>query len=84
MRLKTILNRCCQFKGFVIGDAKFDSKERMVVEISSRKGSMALCSLCEKPAPGYDHLPARLFEFIPIWGYKVFLNYAARRVECRP
>jgi len=24
MRLKTILNRCCQFKGFVIGNSSFD------------------------------------------------------------
>lgn len=83
MRLKTILNRCCQFKGFVIGAAKFDSKERLVVEIGARKGSRELRSHCGKPAPGYDHLPTRLFEFIPVWGYKVFFRYAERRVECR-
>src|SRR3546814_1109760 len=32
---------------------------------------------------GYDTLPVRRFEFIPLWGIKVFLVYAPRRVYCR-
>src|SRR5262249_55660888 len=36
------------------------------------------------PAPGYDQLPERRFEFIPLWGFLVFLLYAMRRVDCRP
>jgi transposase len=35
-----------------------------------------------KPAPGYDRQPLRRFEFVPLWGIKVFLLYAPRRVEC--
>lgn len=27
-------------------------------------------------------MPARRFEFVPLWGMKVFLVYAPRRVEC--
>ncbi len=32
---------------------------------------------------GYDQLPQRRFEFIPIWGFAVFLLYNMRRVACR-
>jgi transposase len=35
------------------------------------------------PAAGYDHLPERCFEFIPLWGFLVFLLYRMRRVDCR-
>ena len=47
-----------------------------------RKGSIAICSRCHQPAPGYDQLPERRFEFIPFWGFLVFLLYAMRRVNC--
>ncbi|WP_419622017.1 hypothetical protein, partial [Thiolapillus sp.] len=29
-----------------------------------------------------DRLAKRRFEFVPLWGIKVFLVYAPRRVEC--
>ena len=48
-----------------------------------RKNSKALCSGCGKPAPGYDTQSTRRFEFIPIWGFAVFLLYAMRRVQCQ-
>ena len=48
-----------------------------------RKGSATICSRCHRPAPGYDHLGERRFEFIPLWGFFVFLLYSMRRVECR-
>jgi transposase len=48
-----------------------------------RKGSAAVCSRCHLPAPGYDQLAERRFEFIPLWGFFVFLLYAMRRVDCR-
>ena len=35
------------------------------------------------PAPGYDRLGERRFEFIPLWGFLVFLLYTMRRVDCR-
>ncbi|HEY3835443.1 MAG TPA: transposase [Bryobacteraceae bacterium] len=34
-------------------------------------------------APGYDQLAERGFEFIPLWGFLVFLLYTMRRVNCR-
>jgi hypothetical protein len=35
------------------------------------------------PASGYDQLAERRFEFIPLWGFVVFLLYTMRRVNCR-
>jgi len=32
--------------------------------------------------PGYDTLPIRRFEFVPLWGFLVFFAYAMRRVDC--
>ena len=40
-------------------------------------------SRCHQPAPGYDQLSERRFEFIPFWGFLVFLLYSMRRVDCR-
>lgn len=83
MRLKTILNKCCDFKGFVFEKSRFDGKtERIIVSISARKNSKPICSHCEKTAPGYDRLPVRLFEFIPFWGFHILFEYALRRVKC--
>jgi transposase len=45
-------------------------------------GSKAVCSGCRHPAPGYDRLAERRFEFIPLWGFLVFLLYSMRRVSC--
>jgi transposase len=84
MELITILNRCHHFRGFVYHHDRF-SPDRKSIEISvrPRKGSAAICSRCHQPAPGYDQLPERRFEFIPFWGFLVFLLYAMRRVDCR-
>ena len=47
-----------------------------------RKNSKARCSKCGALSPGYDRLPVRRFEFIPFWGFNLFLVYAKRRVNC--
>jgi transposase len=51
--------------------------------VRPRRGSAAICSRCHQPASGYDQLGERPFEFIPLWGFLVFLLYAMRRVDCR-
>jgi transposase len=53
------------------------------IDVRPRKGSKAICSGCHEPASGYDQLPERSFEFIPFWGFLVFLLYSMRRVDCR-
>jgi transposase len=83
MQLLTILNHCYRHKGFVYRRARFgDDKQMIEVDIEPRAGSAARCSGCHRPAPGYDHLPERRFEFIPFWGILVFFLYRMRRVNC--
>jgi transposase len=84
MELLTILNRCHHFRGFVYHDAHFSSDKKSIeVAVRPRRGSPAICSRCHQPAPGYDQLAERRFEFIPLWGFLVFLLYPMRRVHCR-
>jgi transposase len=85
MQLITILNQCHHFRGFVYERARFSPRERTTIEVQvrPRKGSTAICSACHQSAPSYDHLSERRFEFIPLWGFLVFLLYRMRRVNCR-
>jgi transposase len=84
MLLTRLLNACHHFPGFVYGTARLCTHSNTIeIEVRARKGSRACCSGCHKPARGYDQLPQRRFEFIPIWGFAVFLLYSMRRVECR-
>ena len=83
MRIKTILNNGLKFKRFYFGKACFDEKkENIFVKIIARSNSKPLCSACGTPSPGYDTLPERMFEFVPMWGYRVLFLYAMRRVSC--
>ena len=82
LQLITILNRCHRFPGFVYHQARFSSDHKSIeIAVRPRKGSSAVCSRCHQPAPGYDQLAGRRFEFIPFWGFLVFLLYAMRRVD---
>jgi hypothetical protein len=82
MELLTILNRCHRIRGFVYHRARFSPDHKSIeVSVRPRKGSAAVCSRCHQPAPGYDQLAERRFEFIPLWGFFVFLLYALRRVD---
>ena len=84
MELITILNRCHRFRGFVYHQARFTSDHKSIeISVRPRKRSPAICSRCHQPAPGYDQLPERRFEFIPFGGFLVFLLYRRRRVNCR-
>ena len=83
MELITILNRCHRFPGFVYQHTHLGADKKSIeVAVRPRKGSTAVCSRCHQPAPGYDQLAERRFEFIPLWGFFVFLLYTMRRVDC--
>ena len=87
MQLKTILNRVQKFNSFVYGAIRWvnEAKEPTVeVELRARANSRAICSGCGHRRSGYDKLPVRRFEFIPLWGIKVFFPYTPRWVECQP
>ena len=83
MELTTILNQCYRVPGFVYEGARFSTdKKRIEVRVRPRRGSDPTCSGCQQRCPGYDHLEARRFEFIPVWGFLVFFLYRMRRVNC--
>jgi len=82
MDVKTLLNRCHHFKSFVYEEFTFRD-ECIHVEVRSRKGSKGTCSKCMHRGPTYDtaRVP-RSFQFVPLWGYMVFLWYFTRRIDC--
>jgi len=82
MDLKTALNRCHRYKSFVYGKSVLDD-DGVHVEIRARKGSKGICSGCGIKGPTYDTARSpRPFEFVPLWGFMVFLWYFMRRVDC--
>jgi transposase len=84
MLLTRLLNACYHFAGFVYAAARLDEASGTIeIDVRPRRGSKPHCSCCGKTAPGYDVLPTRRFEFIPIWGFAVELLYGMRRVQCR-
>lgn len=85
MQIKTILNRIEKHRSFVYGAARFVKDVRgpaIEIEMQARANGRPVCSSCRRPGPGYDTLPARRFEYVPLWGFLVFLVYAMRRVDC--
>ncbi|MCP4766921.1 MAG: hypothetical protein GY875_11685 [Gammaproteobacteria bacterium] len=85
MQIKTILNRVQKFKSFVYGAVHLvegTSVPTLEVELQPRLNSRPICSGCGYKRSGYDRSRERLFEFIPMWGHKVFFRYAPRRVDC--
>ena len=84
MLFKTILNKCYKFKSFIYENVRFSPDQRSIeIEIIPRSNSSPICSLCGKPAPGYDtSKTSRQFSFIPIYNIPVTLFYYMRRVEC--
>jgi transposase len=83
MRIITVLNQCHHFPGFVYGKARLCPQRGAIeIEVRPRRGARPICSACHRPAPGYDHLNVRAFEFVPFWGFLVLLLYRMRRVDC--
>jgi transposase len=85
MQLKTILNRVQRHRLFVYGAVRLlEVLGNLVIEaeIRPRANRQPTCSGCNRVGPGYDSLPARRFEFVPLWGIPVFFVYAMRRVDC--
>jgi transposase len=85
MQLKTILNRVEPFKSFVYGKVRWveeAARPTLEAEIHPRKNGRPICSGCGRPGPGYDHLPVRRFQFVPLWGIAMYFVYARRRVNC--
>ena len=84
MHIKTVLNKCHKFKSFVYEQVEFVDKSETLIEVKvvARANAKAVCSDCGESASLYDRLGVRRFEFIPLWGYRVFFVYIMRRVNC--
>lgn len=84
MLLTRLLNACHHFPGFVYVGARLCENTKVIeIDVRPRLGSKPCCSGCGQPASCYDHRSCRRFEFIPIWGFAVFLLYCMRRVNCQ-
>ena len=85
MQVKTILNRIQKQRGFVYGTVQLEEQIgglAVTVDLVPHRRNRPRCAGCEQPGPVYDRLTPRRFEFVPLWGLRVFLLYAMRRVDC--
>jgi transposase len=87
LTVKTLLNAIQHFSGFVYHDIRLcedpEGRPRQVeVRVRAHAGAHALCSICQQPAPGYDTLPQRKWQFPPVWNIGTYFLYPPRRVEC--
>ena len=85
MLIKTLLNKVERFKSFIYGNSRFatvNGADALIIDIKPRRNSKPECPECGKRGKTYDTQPARLFEYVPIWAFKVFFRYCPRRVLC--
>ena len=85
MQLQTILNRVARHASFVYETPRWDesaARPTLEVPLRARANSRPVCSGCGRRRPGYDRLPERRFEFVPLWQIAVVFVYALRRVHC--
>ena len=54
----------------------------MIIDVQPRANGRPVCSGCGRKGPGYDRLPTRRFQFVPLFGLPTFLVYGLRRVNC--
>jgi len=87
MRIRTLLNKFEYLKSFVYRKEYIELKgteEVLIVDISCRKNSKPVCSVCGEQGSVYDHKPKpRDFEFVPLWGMPTYFRYRMRRVNCQ-
>jgi len=84
LALKTLLNRVERLQGFVYESSQLAAGRvvRIEIRVRAREHSRGACSHCQRPAPGYDRLAERRFQFVPLWGIPTYFHYAPRRVRC--
>lgn len=73
------------FVGFVYSEVRLAQRggqAEIQIRLQPHGGMRGRCSQCQRPAPGYDRLPERRWEFVPLWGIPACFRYPPRRVEC--
>jgi transposase len=71
--------------GFVYQEVRMQERGPAVeieITLQPHGGIRGRCSQCRRPAPGYDRLPERRWQFVPLWGIATWFRYAPRRVQC--
>ena len=82
MQIKTILNRIQKHRGFVYGDVRLEDQLdglALTVDLYPHARNRPQCAGCGHRGPQYDRLAPRRFEFVPLWGLRVFFLYMMRR-----
>jgi transposase len=82
LTVKSLLRRVQELAGFVIKCVRLNDCSQIEAELEAHPRRKARCSCCQRPAPGYDRLPQRRWQFVPLWQIPFVLIYAPRRVEC--
>ena len=85
MQIKTILNRIQKQRGFVYGTIQLEEQIgglALTIAIAPHRRNRPQCSDCGRHGGVYDRLAPRRFEFVPLWGLRVFFLYMMRRVDC--
>lgn len=85
MLIRTLLNQIEKFKSFVYKKVRLeqiDGEESIVVEIEPRKNTKPVCRVCLKQCGTHAIERPRLFEYVPVWKWKVYFRYAPRRAAC--
>lgn len=86
MQVRSLLNACHRLKGFVYQSVRLETvrgQRAVVADVRPRKGSRPVCSGCGSKAAAYDaSAKARLFQFVPLWGFQCHLRYFMRRADC--
>ena len=93
LALKTLLNRVEPMKGFVYESSRIhpagktrrggiSATPSIEIGLRAHESRQGRCSQCLKPAPGYDTLAERRFQFVPLWGMPTWFLYAPRRLAC--
>jgi transposase len=83
------LNRVQGFAGFLYRHVRISALGRdrapIKIALASHRRMRARCSQCRLAAPGYDRLPERNWDFVPlwVWGMPISFRYAPRRVQCQ-
>lgn len=85
LEVKTVLNLIQRFVGFIYTSIQLRGSGgslRVEIRIEPHRGIRGKCSTCRRPCPGYDQLPERRWQFVPLWGIVCHFFYPPRRVEC--
>ena len=80
MQIKTILNRIQKHRGFVYGAVQLEELVgglALTVDLAPHRRNRR-CGGCGDRGSVYDHFAPRRFEFVPLWGVRVFFLYMMR------